>query len=103
MFTKLRMRLIRLLGGKGGAAITVGSHITLSGEHTVAISVLEGWGQAHVRLSPEGARKIAAQIVEWAAHAEKRNAERGQYNFIATWRAVNKSDDTPAEAAVQSN
>lgn len=55
------------------SSIMVGHAISkLDDEAAVCISVNEH----HVRLSPEGARIVAAQITAWADHAEKYNQAR---------------------------
>lgn len=52
--------------------ILVGSAIdNKTDEQFVALHVSDGGA----RLSPEGARLIAKQLVEWADHAEKKNSE----------------------------
>lgn len=62
----LRKSLISLLAGRGGASITVGSHIALNDEQTVCDTLTNRWERAGARLSPDGARLIARQINEWA-------------------------------------
>lgn len=78
-------RLIKVVGGAG---ITVGSYIADDGTQSVAFTVTEARKQCKARMSPDGARRIAAQMNEWADAADKNNAERSKDGMAMAWRAV---------------
>lgn len=111
---KWRGWLMTKLGARGSTSISVGSHIDADGNRNVSLHVCDGWTRSGVRLSPQGARRLARQMIEWADVAEEHNAnnkekfqwrwfvkmaEDGAKNFAAKEEAK-ATDAAPIEAQV---
>lgn len=84
----IRRFLIILLGAKGSAAISVGSHMRPDGTQAVALNVADRWKRTAVQLSPAGARRIAAQMTEWADASEKNNDKLAQSRTVMQWEQL---------------
>lgn len=70
----IRRWIMLKLGATGAGVIAVGSHVSAkSGRQTVAITLAEGWKRANCQLSPDGARRIARQLTEWADACDEHN------------------------------
>lgn len=86
----IRLFLLKMLGARGHAAIAVGSSINNStGRQRVVLTASVGLRRRmEMILSPDGARRIASQLVEWADAADERNAKLDGENVNMVWRAV---------------
>ena len=84
----IRRWLLTVIGARGSAAILVGSHISTQGEQCVALIARDGWKQTEVRLSVEGAKRLASQMNEWATAAAAHNDERDSAKTIMRWQYI---------------
>ena len=100
----VRRWLCIMLGARGAAAVAVGSHIHPGGKQSVALMVTDRWKRTAVQMTPDGARRVARQITEWADAAEIRNEELDRTATTRHWQyivkaALPKSDDAADEPA----
>ena len=102
MLINLRKKLIGMLGAKSGTSITVGSYISTTDEQGISITLSDGWGKMSIaRLSPAGARRIAASLETWATAAEQNNTV-GQWQAIIRY-AVKDGTGEVTETATQTS
>lgn len=98
----IRRRLALLLGVGSGCAISVGSYINNStGQQTVAIHLLDGWKKSFAQLTPDGARRVARQMIEWADAADKRNEALNDSQITLKWRYVDKAGVEAADGEIK--
>lgn len=102
----IRRFLMTMLGARGSTAITVGLHTGTDGAQTVAVYLAEGWRRIAFRLSPDGARRIAAQLTDWADAADRHNSEQPSVGYKMVWKYIasaagnaSTNEGTPIEPA----
>ena len=102
MFKKLRWWLMQQLGARKGTGILVGSYISVDGDHAVSIQLMDGWKEAAARLSPAGARRIAASLTAWADAAEKNNTQY-QWKAVIKYAEKNAAGEVVEEGTVETS